>query len=300
ARSVEVPEAEIEKIIRDLREMRAKEVLVAREVGDGDKVLLDIEMFVDQVPVEGGQGKNTAIIIGKDYVIPGFDKKIIGARKDEVREFELLYPANFYLKNLAGKMVDFRVKINEVYARELPALDDEFASGFGLKKIAELQDNVKKSLTEQKKREAEQATEKEILEKIMEQTKFGDIPALLIEDEGHNMLHELEHNIKEQGADFNDYLASIKKTKDQLMLDLLPEAVKRIKISLLIREIGQQEKIATTATEIDEHIVEMKKHYHDKQEVLEKVETPEYRHYVDNIFTTRKVIEKLREWNIVD
>ena len=191
--------------------MRVKEVLIERAIADKDKVLVDIEMFLDKVPVEGGQGKDAAIIVGKDYVVPGFDKKIIGAKKDDVREFELPYPENFHMKNLAGKMVDFRVKIKEVYARELPELNDEFAATFGLKKIDELKENVKKSVVEQKEKEAEQVLEKEILEKILETSRVNDLPELLIEHESHNMMHELEHTITDQGGKFEDYLASLKK-----------------------------------------------------------------------------------------
>ncbi len=298
-KNAEIKDEEIDKILDDLREMRVKEVLADRAAADGDKVLADIEMFLDKVPVEGGQGKDAAIIIGKDYIVPGFDKKIIGAKKDEVREFELPYPANFHLKNLAGKIVEFRVKVKEVYERQLPELNDDFAAGFGLKKIDELKDNVKKSVVDQKKHEADRATEREVLDKIVEKTKFGDIPEMLIEHEAHNMLHELEHTITEQGGKFEDYLASIKKSHDQLTLDLLPDAVKRVKVSLLIREIADKEKIKATEEEIDEHIKEMKKHYHDKKEIVERLDSPEYRDYAFNTFSSKKVVDKLIEWNVI-
>jgi trigger factor len=297
-KSAAVDDKEIDKILDDLREMRVKEVLADRVAAEGDKVLADIEMFLDKVPVEGGQGKDAAIIIGKDYIVPGFDKKIIGAKKDDVREFELPYPANFHLKNLAGKMVEFRVKIKEVYERQMPELNDDFATAFGLKKFDELKDNVKKSVVDQKKHEAEQATEKEVLEKIVEKTRFGDIPEMLIEHEAHNMLHELEHTITEQGGKFEDYLASIKKSHDQLMLDLLPDAVKRVKVSLLIREIADKEKIRATDEEINEHLKEMKKHYHDKKDILERLDSHEYRDYVFNTLSSKKTIDKLTEWNV--
>ncbi len=297
-KQVEVKDEEIEKIISDLQEMRVKEIIADREIKDADKVVVDIEMFLDKVPVEGGQGKAAAIIIGKDYIVPGFDKKIIGAKKDEVREFTLPYPDDFHMKNLAGKMVEFRVKINDVYERQLPELNDEFVVGFGLKKVGELRENIKKSVIDQKKHESSQAAEKEILEKVVEKTKFGDIPEVLIEHEGQNMLHELEHGIKEQGGNLDDYLSSSKKTREQMMLELLPEAVKRVKISLLIREVAEREQIKVDAKEIDEHIKEMKKHYHDKKEILERLDSHEYRDYVYNVFASRKVIDKLKDWNI--
>ena len=296
-KEVKVDDGEIDKILEDLREMRVKEILSEEDIKDGDKVLADLAMFLDKVPVEGGQGKDAAIIIGKDYVVSGFDKELIGAKKGEVREFELPYPVDFHMKNLAGKMVEFRVTIKEVYKRELPGLDDDFAIAFGLKKIQDFKDNVKKSVVGQKEKEAEQALDKEILEKVLEKTRINDIPEMLIEHESHNMVHELEHTIAEQGGKFEDYLASIKKTHDQLMLDLLPEAVKRVKASLLIREIAEAENIKVGEEEIEKHVEEMKKHYHDKPEVLEKLYAPEYLDYVYNVFASKKVVDKLREWN---
>lgn len=297
--AVEVKDEEVEKIINELREMRVKEALVEREIKDGDKVLADIEMFLDKVPVEGGQGKDAAIIIGKDYVVPGFDKKIIGAKKDDVREFELPYPDSFHMKNLAGKMVEFRVKIKDVFSREIPAVDDEFVKGFGLKKAEELRENIKKSVADQKAKEEDARAEKEILEKILEKSRVNELPEILVEHESQNMLGELSHELEHQGAKLEDYLASLNKTEQQLTLEMLPEAVKRVKISLIIREIAQAETIRVEAKELDEHISEMKKHYHDKKEVMDRLNSEEYRNYVDNVFASRKVIDKLKEWNLV-
>jgi len=123
----EVKDEDAEKLIAQLREMRANEVLSETEVKEGNRVILDVEIFLDKVPVDGGQGKDTGIIIGQNYVIPGFDKKIVGAKKDDVREFSLPYPADYHNKTLAGKMAEFRVKVKEVYTRTLPEVNEEFA-----------------------------------------------------------------------------------------------------------------------------------------------------------------------------
>ena len=302
-RTVEIKEKDVETMINNLQEMRAQEVTVDREIKMDDKVIVDIQMFLDKVPVESGQSKDTAAIIGKDYIVPGFDKKLIGAKKNDVREFSLPYPKDFHMQNLAGKMVEFKVTIKDVFNREVPALDDKFALGFGVKKIAELRDNIKKSIVDEKTREAKQANEQEMLEKLIEKNSFGDIPEMLVEHETHTMLHELEHSVTERGGKFEEYLQSINKTRDQLTLDLLPDAVKRVKTSLLNRAVAKAEKISAKESEIDEHIKAMEKQYSqnkapDSKEILERLKTPEYRAYVNNIFTSKKVIDKLAEWNI--
>jgi FKBP-type peptidyl-prolyl cis-trans isomerase (trigger factor) len=180
----------------------------------------------------------------------------------------------------------------------MPILDDEMATGFGLGKLTELKNNIKKSLFEQKQKEAQQSAEREMLEKIAAKTKFGHIPEMLVENETKTMLAELEQTITGQGGNFTDYLQSINKTTDQLTLDLLPEAVKRVQVSLLIREIANMEKISVPEPDVDKHIQEMKKHYQNNQEIMQRLNMAEYKNYVWNVLASRKVIDKLREWNI--
>lgn len=297
-KTLEITEDEVKKAVSEIAEMRASEVLVDREVKDGDKVLVDIEMFLDKVPVEGGQSKGAAIIIGRNYIVSGFDKKLIGAKKGDVKEFSLPYPKEFHMKNLAGKMVDFKVKIKEVYERVLPKMDDDFAKGFGLKKFSELEENIRKSIEDQKKKENSQKVEKEMLEKLIEKAKFGDIPEMLIEHEGRTMMAELEQTITSQGAKFDDYLASISKSREQLTLDLLPEAVKRVKVSVLIRHIAKLENVKVSSDEIEKNVKDMKEHYKGNNDAISRVDTPEYRDYITNVLASRKVIDKLREWNV--
>lgn len=296
--AVEIKDKEIEKMFTNLRESRVKEALVDREIKDSDKVLVDIEMFLDKVPVEGGQGKGVAVIIGKDYFVPGFDKKLIGAKKGEKVEFGLPYPKEHYQKNLAGKMVEFVVKINEIYARELPELNDDFAKSFGAKSLAGMRGDIKKELEHEKKHQTEEKAEIKMLDMILEKTKFGDIPELLVQSETEGMIEELKRTIESQGGKFEDYLMSVKKTYDQLTLDLLPDALKRVKSALMIREIAHVEKIEVSEKEVYEKIEEILKQYQGYEKVAERVKELDYRRHLQNIMANRKVVEKLREFNI--
>lgn len=305
-KKTEILEKEVEKMINDLQEMRAKEVASNDPIGETDKAIVNIQMFLDKVPVEGGQSQETAVLIDKDYVVPGFGKKLIGAKKDEEKSFQLPYPKDHHMKNLAGKMVDFRVKVKDIFKRELPELNDEFALGFGVKKIDELKTNIRKSLEDQKGKENIQSTEKEMLEKIVAKARFGDIPQVLIEQESNTMMAELAQGIEGQGGKFEDYLTSIEKTREQMILDMLPEAIKRVKTSLIIKEIADQEKIKVDEKDLEKHMEDMKKYYASlpeeqagqKDEIVKQIDTPQYRSYVYNVLSSRKVIDKLREWNI--
>jgi len=294
----EIKDEEAEKLIAELREMRASEVISEAEIKDGDRVIMDIAIFIDKVPVEGGQGKGAGIIIGKNYVIPGFDKKIIGAKKGDVCEFSLPYPADYHDKNFAGKMAEFKVTVKEVYNRVLPEVNEEFAKGFGLKNAEELKSNIKKSLLAEKEQKEKQASEAAMLDKIINASKFGDIPESLIKHEAEVMINELEYNVKNQGAKFEDYLMHLKKTREQIMLELMPDAVKRVKVSLVIREIANLEKISVSHEEVHKAIDDILEQYKGDEKIVERVKSHAYHDYVENNLTGKKVVEKLREWNI--
>ncbi len=298
-KKVEVSEQELTKMLNDFKEMRSQEVAVDRAIQDTDKIIIDIQMFLDKVPLEGGQNKGSAIVVGKDFIVGGFDKQLIGAKKGEIREFKLPYPKDFHMKNMANKMVEFKVTIKDVFERKLPDLNDDIAKGFGVKNLAEFKENLKKSMLGQKEKEQAQASERAMLEKIIEKARFGDIPEMLIQSESSNMMHELEHGVSEQGGKFEDYLTSLNKSKEQLTLDMLPEAIKRVKISLILRELAVAEKIKVEDKQIDDHIAELKITYKDNKQAMEQVDTSEYRTYVTNLLTSQNVINKLKDWNIV-
>jgi trigger factor len=293
-----IDDKEVERVIDYLRETRVKEVVADREAKDGDKVVVNIQMFLDNVPIEGGQTQAANIIIGKEYFVPGFDGKITGVKKGEVKEFTLPYPKDFHQKNLAGKNVEFKVEIKDIFAREIPEMNDEFAKNFGGKDLADLKAMIEKDILGQKSFEAERKTELDMLEKILAKTKFEDLPDMLITNETEKMLVELEENVSRQGGKMEDYLASLKKTRNQLALDLLPEAVKRVKTALIIREVGELEKIEPTENDIEEKIKSLLEQYKGYAKVEERVKDPNYRAYLKNSLASQQVIEKLKGWNV--
>lgn len=294
---VEITEDETNKMLENMREMRAKEIITEKEIKNGYKTIVDIEMFLDNVPIDGGQSKGVSVIIGKEYLVPGFDKKLIGAKKNDIREFKLPYPENHHQKNLSGKLVEFKITIKEVYERQLPELNDEFAKNYGVKNIEELKENIKKSIKHEKDVHAEQKFEIKIIDNILEKTKFGDLPEILINHEAEGMIAEMDQSIKNQGGKFEDYLASIKKTREELMLDMAPNAIKRVKSSILIREISIKEKININENEIDKKIEKLLEQYKGYEKVADRVKEPSYRSYLKNIMINEKVINKLKEWN---
>lgn len=296
--AVEATDDEVEKTIAELRESRATEALVDRPAIIGDKVLVDIKMFLDKVPIEGGQAKDTVVIIGKDYFVKGFDEKIIGAVKGEEREFVLRYPEDHFQKNIAGKKVEFVVIIKDVYERVMPPLDDVLAKNFGLDNLDELRQNIRQSLLSQKQRQASDKARARLLEKLLEVGQFGDLPAKLIDAELDMMMAEMEHNISGYGGKFDDYLLSIKKSKEDLRLDWHEDAVKRVKIALALRVVAEQEKLQVTEADIDHEIGHLREHYKQNEKAQEVLGSPAYRRRLASEMISHLTVDKLSEWNI--
>ncbi|MCX6795579.1 MAG: trigger factor [Candidatus Falkowbacteria bacterium] len=295
-----IDEKELEKTIKDLAEMRTKEFLAdaGHKAELGDKVLLDIEIFLDKVPVEGGASKSVAVILGKDYLVPGFDDQIKGIEKGGEREFALHYPENHHQKNLAGKLVDFKIKTQEIYRREVPEANDEFATGFNFKSLEEMREAISKNIVSETEYKNGQKAELEMLEKIVDDAKIGNLPETLIDHEAEGMMEEMKHGLEHQGLNFSDYLQHTGKTENEIMLELLPGAVKRVKIAMILREVSVIEKVEATESEIDAKIADLKEHYSKDAEALKTVETPSYRRYLRNAIVHEKTLNLLKEWNI--
>ncbi len=296
---VKIDSKKVEKTLHDLAEMRATEKLEDKKADDGDKVTVDIKISLGNVPVENGQHQDLAVIIGKDYLLPGFDKKIIGSKAGDELKFDLVYPEKHHQKNLAGKKANFEVKVKGVYERNIPEVNDEMAKAMQFKNLEDLKKALEDNIKMEKEREVELKMESEMLNKIIETSKIEEIPDILIESEGRNIMSELEQSVVRQGGKFDDYLSSIKKTKDELMLEMTPNAIKRVKSALIIREIAVVEKIDVNEKEVEDKINEVKDRYKGNPEVEKMVKEPGYKSYIKNILNNEKVLAKLKEWNYV-
>ena len=151
----EVTDEEIDKEINREREANSRTITVEdRPVKDKDITIIDFEGFVDGEAFEGGKGENYSLTIGSGAFIPGFEEQLIGANKDEEREIKVTFPEDYHAEELKGKDAVFKVKVHEIKEKELPELDDEFASEVSeFDTLAEYREDVKKKLTEKKEQE---------------------------------------------------------------------------------------------------------------------------------------------------
>lgn len=294
---IKIADEQVEKIIEEIRAMRATEKKVDRPIQSGDLVKLNFDVFRDKVPIENGQSQNYPLLIGENRFIPGFEDNLLGLKADEEKSFTLPFPESYHEKSLAGKPAEFKVKIIEVAEVIKPELTDDLAKEISAGKfptVEELKTNIRANLTEEEKAKQERRLEIRLLEEVVKISEIGDLPELLVREEIHRMLHELEDSVAQQGFDFTNYLASIKKTTEELEKGFEPQAELRVKSSIVAREIYQEQKFDVTPDEVEKEIAELLKRYPENPDVKKQIETETYKDYLKNAIGNRKVIEYLK------
>ena len=294
-KEVKVEEGEVDRAIDDLRKMAVKETLVDRPARKGDRAEVDFDAFLDQVPIEGGQGRKYPLVLGEGMMIPGFEEQVEGMNKDEVKEFQLKFPEKYQNKMVAGKKCDFKVKLLSVFNRELPEMTDNWAKELGASSLEDLKNKIKENLEAEKKFQEEQRLEMELLEKVVKQVEISEIPENLIQSEAHRMIHEFEDSIIGQGLNFDDYLKNIKKERHDLEKEFRPKAEDRVKTSIVIKEIADSEKVGAGDKEIEEETEKILRQVKGNRGAEDNIRSEGYKGYLKTIIRNRKVIEMLKQ-----
>ena len=296
-----ISDEELDKAMEELRKMQRKEVASEEPSTKDGMVVIDLEMKKDNVILEDGVARDYRIYLSEAHYIPGFSEQLIGLKKGEEKTFSLPFPSEHFQKHLAGQNVDFVVKVKDVFAIELPELNDEFAKSLGQKDLASLKDIVRRNMSLEEEGKAKEKSEIELLEKLVDESKFTDTPDLLVNEEVHKMLQELERGVEERGMRMEDYLASLKKTKDELKLELAPQAIRRIRAATLIKEIAKKENVKVEEAELDAEIDRILSGLReDDAETRKRVTSPEYREYVAIMMRNQKALDILRQNGIKD
>ena len=171
-------------------------------------------------------------------------------------------------------------------------MNDEFAKMVGqFESLDALREDVKKTIIRDKETKERQRWELEIIDRIIKKSTIGELPEMLIHSELHKMIHELEHDVSGQGMKFDDYLQSIKKTKDDLEKEFRPRAIKRIQTAIILRTIADKEQITISDDELEKELQSQEQKYQGNEEVLKQVRTEEFRDYMTTMMRSRKVFE---------
>ncbi len=295
-RNTEVTDTQVSEAIEEMRKMRRTEARVDRPATMEDLVIVDLEMKKDQVPIDSGSGRDYRVYLNESHYIPGFTKALEGIKEGEARTFSLPFPSEHYQKHLAGQNVDFTAKATGIFEMQLPPLDETFAKGVGLDTMEALQKKLKENLEIEMQQKADEASEIEMLDKLIDGTGFSEIPDILVTEEVRRMLEELQQSIEEREMKWADYLSSIKKSADELRLDFSPQAVRRIKAAVLIKSFAKQQNVEVPETELDAEVDRILTHIRpEDHETRERIASPQYRDYISVQLRNRKVLEWLKK-----
>ena len=251
--STRVTQKEVDAKIQEEAEKNAREVVVTdRPVADGDEVILDFEGFVDGEAFEGGKGENYPLTIGSGSFIPGFEEQLVGAEAEKEVEVKVTFPEDYHAEELKGKEAVFKCTVHEIKAKELPELDDEFASEVSeFDTLDELKADIKAKIKEQKVNDGKRAQEDAAVDAIIESAKM-DLPEAMVDTQARQMLDEFAQRMQQQGLTLDQYMQFTGMTADKMMDELRPQAEKRIKTRLVLEAIAKAENIEITDEKLDE------------------------------------------------
>ena len=253
-----VDDSDVERELSQKQERNSRLVTVEdRAVKEGDIANINFEGFVDDVAFPGGKGENYDLTIGSGQFIPGFEEQIVGKNIGDEFDVSVTFPEEYHAEDLKGKPAVFKVKVNSIQYKELPALDDEFA-----KDISEFDtlDALKADIRAKLEAEAEKATKQEkenaAIEKLVNDTEI-DVPDCMIANRVESIIRENNMRMAQQGLTFEQYLSFMGSTMDQFKEMMRPNALKQVKANLILEAIVKKEAFEVSEEMLDEKIREM-------------------------------------------
>ena len=253
---------EIDAKLEEERNKNARTVNVeGRPVQKDDEVVLDFEGFVDGVAFDGGKGENYSLTIGSNTFIPGFEDQLIGVEAGKEVEVNVTFPEDYHEESLKGKPAVFKCTVHEIKAKELPELDDEFASEVSeFDTLEELKADIKAKIKEQKNAEGKSAQQEQALDTIIAATEM-DIPDAMVETEARQMVDSFGQRIQQQGLTMQQYMQFTGMDTEKVLEEMRPQAMKRIQTRLVLEAIVAAENMVTSDERLDEEIAKMAEMY---------------------------------------
>lgn len=238
----EPKDSDVKKILEHLRKQKATFSDTDRPAKMGDRVEINFEGSIKGVKIEQMCSKNHPLILGEGRLIPGFEDKIVGMKKGEEKTFKIKFPKDYHDKTYASSEAEFSVALNELKEVILPPFDDKFVESFGHKKLSELESAISDNLSSEIEAKYKNDLEIAVIENILPLLK-SEIPEILVIQETERMIENFRNQIESQGVNFDKYLENIKKSKDEIRKDMREQAIKNVKIGLLLGKVIQDQKL---------------------------------------------------------
>ena len=237
----------------------------------GNIVTIDFDGSVDGVPFDGGKSEGYELELGSNTFIPGFEDQLIGKKAGADVDVVVTFPEEYHAPDLAGKEALFKVKIHDIKARELPTIDDDFASEVSeFDTLEEYKKSIREKLEAQAADRVKTETENAVIEKVVEACTV-EIPAAMINDQTDRMMQDFAQRLQYQGMDFGTYLQYTSSTPEAFKENMKPQAERQIKTTLVLEAIAKAENIEVADGEVDEKIAEMAKQYNMEVDKLKSL-----------------------------
>ena len=295
---VEVTDEEVNHELGHLLERYTE--LVSKEKGkveEGNVAIIDFEGFKDGEAFDGGKGENYSLEIGSHTFIPGFEEQVIGMKVGQEKDINLTFPEDYGAKDLAGKDVVFKVKVNEIKEKKARELDEDFFEDLGMEGVdseEKLKEEIKASIKAQKEMEAENKHVDALLEGVAKNVEV-DIPEEMVEEELDRLMTRFEENMKMQGVSLDLYYQFTQSSEKDLRNQMEKEAYNNVLYRLMLEEITDIEKVEITDKDAEKEAEELAKKYQmSKEDFLEQFGGLDLVKYD---LQMRKVVELLKEYN---
>lgn len=288
--SKKVTDEEVDAKLENERKNLAELVVKEGAAENGDTVVIDFVGSVDGVEFDGGKGENHSLELGSGQFIPGFEDQLVGAKAGDEVEVKVTFPEDYQATDLAGKAAVFVTKVNEVKAKEVPALDDELAKDLDdeVETLDELKAKYRKELEAAKEIAYDDAVEGAALDLAVENAEIVELPAEMVEDEVHRAMNEFMGNMQRQGISPEMYFQITGTTQEDLHKQYEADADKRVKTNLVIEAVAAAEGFDATEEEIQKEINDLAAEYNMEVSQVSALLSPEM---LKHDITMKKAVE---------
>ena len=288
--SKEVTDEEVDAKLENERKNLAELVVKEGAAENGDTVVIDFVGSVDGVEFDGCKGENHSLELGSGQFIPGFEDQLVGAKAGDEVEVKVTFPEDYQATDLAGKAAVFVTKVNEVKAKEVPALDDELAKDLDdeVETLDELKAKYRKELEAAKEIAYDDAVEGAALDLAVENAEIVELPAEMVEDEVHRAMNEFMGNMQRQGISTEMYFQITGTTQEDLHKQYEDDADKRVKTNLVIEAVAAAEGFDATEEEIQKEINDLAAEYNMEVSQVSALLSPEM---LKHDITMKKAVE---------
>ncbi|WP_296626661.1 trigger factor [uncultured Negativibacillus sp.] len=254
--------ADVKAELERMRERNARMTTIdSRAAKNGDTAVIDFEGFKEGVAFEGGKGENFPLVLGSGQFIPGFEEQVVGHNTGDEFDVNVTFPEDYHAEDLKGQPVVFKVKLNTIQEKELPALDDEFAKDVSeFDTLDELKKDVKERLQKEADKKAQVDMENSLITTVIENME-GEIPECMFENKINEMVNDFTYRLQSQGMNLDLYLHYTGSTMESFRETFKESAERQVKIRLALEKIAEVENLTATPEDIEAEYEKIAKNY---------------------------------------